>query len=249
MLELTLNTHVDLAQSGVRHGAGLFETLRIREGQPLRLDAHLARLSRGAEYLGIEPAPSAKTICAFLKTHALCSSLNSGVLRFLAVDRALMITVSPWKAERPSRILLGMSQRTTRWSGNPLNRFKTMGYLENWLMIQEAQSRGLFEVLALNEGGRLTDGGRTNVFLVKEGHILTPPASHGALPGTIRQTLLESGFAAESPLGLEDLQAAEAVFLTNALQGVVPIHVLEDGSPKDPAHPLVLAAGEILLKA
>ena len=249
MLELTLDAHVDLAHSAARHGAGLFETIRVQDGQALHLEAHLARLSQGAEYLGLELPPPVKTIRAYLKTHKLCSSLGSGVLRLLAVDRALMISMLPWKAERPPRILVGLSQRTTRWSRDPLNRFKTMSYLANLLMIREAQGRDLFEVLALNEAGRLTDGGRTNVFLVKTGRMLTPPVDHGALPGIIRQTLLESGLAEEASLGPEDLQAAEAIFLTNALQGVVAVHALEDGSVKDPVHPLLLAAEAGLLKA
>jgi branched-chain amino acid aminotransferase len=249
MLELTLETHVDLAHSSARHGAGLFETIRVQDGQPLRLEAHLARLCRGAESLGLEAPPSLKAIRAYLKTHKLCSSLGTGVLRLLALDRALMVSMLPWKVERPPRIVLGISQRTTRWSGNPLNQFKTMSYLANLLMIREAQSRQLFEVLALNETGFLTDGGRTNVFLVKAGHVLTPPASHGALPGIIRQALLEGGLAEESSLESGDLQAAEAVFLTNALQGVVAVHTLEDGPAKDPVHPLVQAAEAYLLKA
>jgi branched-subunit amino acid aminotransferase/4-amino-4-deoxychorismate lyase len=160
-----------------------------------------------------------------------------------------MVTVAPWKAERPPRILLGLSQGTTRWSGNPLNRFKTIAYLENLLLIREAQSRQLFEVLALNEAGFITDGGRTNVFLVKGERVLTPPVEHGALPGIARQTLLKEGLAEEEPLRLKDLRDAEAVFLSNALQGVVPVHALEDGSHKDPAHPKVLATEAYILKA
>ena len=63
----------------------------------------------------------------------------------------------------------------TRRSANPLNRFKTMAYLENLLLTREAEDRALYEVVALNESGRLTDGGRTNLFLVTGDEILTPP--------------------------------------------------------------------------
>lgn len=246
MLELTVDTRVDLAHSSARHGAGLFETIRIRHGQALRLDAHMARLAHGAAFLGLEPPPETYVVDAFLENHTACSRLSSGVLRLLAVDESLIVSVSPWEPSRPARIDIAISHRVVRRSANPLNRFKTMAYLDNLLLTREAEDHALFEVIALNEAGRLTDGGRMNLFLVKGEAILTPPLNEGALPGIARGALLEAGLASEAALEVEDLKQADAVFLTNALHGVVPVHGVEGHLPKDAKHPAIQACAEIL---
>jgi len=246
MLKLTADTCVDLARSGARHGAGLFEAIRIRHGRALRLEAHLSRLAHGAAFLGLEAPPEADVVDAFLENHTACPGLSSGVLRLIAVDESLMVFVSSWEPCRPARIDLGVGRRMMRRSANPLNRFKTMAYLENLLLIREAEDRALFEVIALNECGRLTDGGRTSLFLVMGDAILTPPVQEGALPGVARGALLEAGLGSEAVLEVEDLKAADAVFLTNALHGVIPVHGIEEGGPKNPRHPAIgICAGAI----
>jgi len=246
MLELTLDTSLDLAASAARHGAGVFETIRVVAGSPQRLEAHLARLCAGTAFLGMEAPPSAQVLEGFLRAHTSCPELASGVLRLVAVDQRLMLFLAPWRAQLPERVGIGLSYKITRWSASPLNHFKTLSYLENLLLAREAQERGLFEVVALNEAECLTDGGRTNLFLVKQGELLTPRASDGALPGVVRAALLAAGLAKETSLGIEDLETSEAIFLTNALQGVVPVHAVEDGQALRVDHPLALAAQECL---
>lgn len=242
MLELLTDSRIDLAASGARHGEGLFETLRVRDGAPLRLPMHLQRLAAGARFLGLDAPPEPADVRAFLE--APCAGLASGVLRLLAVDRKLLVLVAPWVPE-PGRITLGLSRETRRCSGSPLNRFKTLSCLENRLMAREAAGRGLFEVVALNEHGRLTDGSRTSLFLVLDGVLLTPPADAGALPGVARRCLLEAGLAREAELTPDDLARAEAVLLTNSLRGAMPAHALE-ARPLDPGHALFGRAAELL---
>ena len=245
MLELLTDTRIDLARSGARHGEGLFETLRVRDGAPLRLAAHLERLAAGARFLGLEPPPPLVQVQAFLAARTACAALSSGVLRLVAVDRLLLVTAGPWQPARPGRIELAVSLELRRFSGNPLNRFKTLAYLENRLLAREAGRRGLFEVVAANEQDRLTDGSRTSLFLVLDGRLLTPPVADGALPGVARRTLLEAGLAREAPLTPRDLAGAEAVLLTNSLQGAVPVDVLA-GRALDPGHPLLVQAAALL---
>ncbi len=246
MLELTLDTRVDLARSTARHGAGLFETIRVRHGRALRLEAHLARLAHGAAFLGLEAPPETQVVEAFLENNASCAGLASGVLRLFAVDESLIVFVAPWTPSRPTRIDIGFSQRGMRRSTNPLNRFKTMAYLENLLLMREAEDRALFEVIALNELGHLTDGGRTSLFIVSGDRLLTPPLADGPLPGIARGALLEAGLAEEASLTPENLEHADGAFLTNALNGILPVHGVEGGSPKDTRHPLILKCAEIL---
>jgi branched-chain amino acid aminotransferase len=221
MLELTWDMEVDLAHSGARGGAGLLETVRVQGGGARRLPAHRARLAAGAAFLGLPEPPPLEALEAFLAPGT--AGLDLGVLRLVAVDGELRCSAGPWAPRWPERIRVEVAEGLRRYSASPLCRFKTLSRLENVLLEREARARGLFEVIAPNETGSLTDGSRTSLFLVRGGRLLTPAAADGALPGVARAVLLDAGLAEEASLRPADLERAEAVFLTNALQGLVPV--------------------------
>lgn len=81
---------------------------------------------------------------------------------------------------------------------------------------------GLFEVLFFNTRGELCEGAFTNVFLRREGQMLTPPVSSGLLPGVLREALLLTGEAEEAVLTQDDLEQAEALWVGNSLRGLIP---------------------------
>lgn len=81
--------------------------------------------------------------------------------------------------------------------------------------------RGLDELVFCNERGELTEGSFTNLFIERNGALLTPALSSGLLPGTLRAELLDRGEAREAVLTLADLDAAEAIFLGNSLRGLI----------------------------
>jgi len=245
MLELLTGAQVDLAVSAARHGEGLFETIRVQAGQARRLEAHLARLARGAAFLGLAPPPEAGTLRAFLAGHTSCASLERGTLRLVALDGRLHVWVQAGLPPGPVRPSAALSVTGRRFSASPLNRFKTLSYLENRLLTREAEDRGLFEVIAPNERGRLTDGGRTSLFVVSEGGLLTPPVEDGALPGVARGCLLEAGLAREAHLEPADLDRAPAILLCNALRGALPLAAWE-GRILEGRHPLLVQAAAVL---
>lgn len=76
------------------------------------------------------------------------------------------------------------------------------------------------EVVFLNEAGEVTEGSRTNIFIQKNGLLLTPPLACGVLPGTLRAYLLASGKATESAITLPDLGTADGIFLGNSVRGL-----------------------------
>lgn len=219
MLALTLEHAVDLATSDARHGWGCFETVRIRGGQARWLDAHLARLGAGCAFLGLGAPPEAEAVATFLTPHLPVS----GALHLTALDGQLLARTGPGPRPLPEPVTLALATSVVRASWSPLHRFKTLSYLENRRLHQEAEALGCFDVVALNEQGRLTDGGRTTLFLVQGDDILTPPEADGALPGIARAVLLAAGLVRESPLTPRDLAEADGVFLANALRGVLPV--------------------------
>ena len=80
---------------------------------------------------------------------------------------------------------------------------------------------GVDEVVFLNERGELTEGSITNLFVERDGVLLTPALDCGLLPGTLRAELLAEGRAREAVLTLADLDTAQAIWLGNSVRGLL----------------------------
>jgi branched-chain amino acid aminotransferase len=221
---------VDPADRGFTLGDGLFETIAVAGGAPRRLAAHLARLERGAHVLDLKlPWPLADLGRAVAET-IVANGLQEGVLR-LTVTRGpalrgllppalahptLVIAPAPWpQAPAPARAVI--ATETRRNERSPLSRIKCLGCLDNVLARKEAASRGADDALLLNTLGRIAEATASNVFLVLDGRLVTPPVDDGALPGVMRADVIAQLSAAERSLTAEDLARASEAFLTNSL--------------------------------
>lgn len=244
MLQLRDQPLVDLSTSGVRHGLGLFETILVRQGRARRLAWHLERMADGAAFLGLDCPPTAEEVSRYVEARIGFSNLDSGVLRLFAYDDCLLATVTSTVPPPLSVATAGFTTRTRRLAGSPQCRFKMLSYVENVLLVREAETRGCLDLVASNERGNLADGGRTSLFVVIEGEVRTPPVEDGALPGVTRRALLEGGLAQEASLNPSNIGTWEAAFLTNALRGVVPLERFEDRILR-PDHPLVREAARL----
>jgi branched-chain amino acid aminotransferase len=112
---------------------------------------------------------------------------------------------------------------------------KSLNYLNNVMAKLEVKQRGGDEALLLNAAGAIAETSVANIFVVRDGDLLTPPSSDGALEGITRATVLELATSLEIPartqsLGRFDLFAADEVFLTGSGAGVVPVRSLDGRS-------------------
>ena len=107
-------------------------------------------------------------------------------------------------------------------SRGPLAGLKSLCYQANRLALRQAEARGAWDALRLNEHGRLLGIAEQLALAMPDG-IFTPPESEGCLPGTVRRRLLEAGAIRERPLTLEDLAAADGLLLMNSLIGALPV--------------------------
>jgi branched-chain amino acid aminotransferase len=110
---------------------------------------------------------------------------------------------------------------------------KSSNLLNNILAVREAQSRGAEEPVLLNQEGFVAEGASTNVFLARGGTVFTPPLSAGILAGITREVVLEllPGLGVpfrEEPLHLEDLRAADEVFMTSTTREIVPVRQVDE---------------------
>ncbi len=219
---------------------GLFETLLVADGRPVRAAAHLDRLGASARELFDRDLPaelpdSLAAAAAPLELGRMRVDLlpENGGLRFeIATEPIDPAIFFPRRAN-------GADVRTVRhpeWAG--AHKWAD----RDWLESVEA-TLGEAVPLILTEAGEVLEAGRANVFLVSGGCLATPPADGRILPGTARAATLELAAdlgvpAAERSLYLEDLERAEDLFLTSSLRGIRPVRSL-DGVPLGPADPLV----------
>ena len=237
----------DPADRGLLLGDGLFETLLCLAGRPLDLEPHLARLTSGARSLGIPFAipldEMADAVAGLLNAEGLTQA--PAALRITLTRGVGPRGLLPPKDCRPN--LLITAQETTaaspaparatiakvrRNEHSPSANLKTLNYLDNVLARKEAEDRGADEAIMFNTAGKLCCGSASNVFLVFRNRLATPPISDGVLPGITRAQILALAPSMgvkidERSLGLDDLQSARAVFLTNSLIGLRSVASVE----------------------
>jgi 4-amino-4-deoxychorismate lyase len=230
---------------GLQYGDGLFETIACLNGRPRLLPAHLARLDAGCARLAI-----ASDLAAIgREVRQLADGCPRAVVKVLvtrgaahargyapsAAGKATRVTLRyPWPADDPAMATQGVRVRIAdlRLGENPaLAGIKHLCRLEQVLARAEWQDPQVHEALMFSSSGALVSGTHSNVFLVKSGTLLTPRLDRAGVSGVMRGCVLalasDSGpQAVEARLTDEDLQAADEIFLTNALHGILPVREL-----------------------
>jgi para-aminobenzoate synthetase/4-amino-4-deoxychorismate lyase len=218
------------APSGPDPGRGLYETVLVAAGKPVALERHLARLAASArELFGAELPVRLAADAALVSTGIELGRLridvepdDAGLLRpgfqTIAIDPADFF--ADWEHGEALRSIAAES-----WSG--AHKWSDRRWLE------DAEAKLGAEVpLLIGADGTVLEAGRANVFTVAGGGLLTPPADGRILPGTARAATLELAAelgiaAAERPLTLADLRAADEVFLTSSVKGLRPARYLD----------------------
>ncbi len=209
-------------------GLELIETLRLEVllGQPRypRLAGHLQRMAGSAAWLGFPWSEAAMRAALDL------GDLADGLYRVrLSLDKAGAFSVrcQPLGSEPGGERLLLLAELRID-ADDPLRRHKTTARsLYDQALARVAERPEVFDVLFLNEQGRVVEGARSNVFARIDGEWLTPPLESGALPGVFRAEMLATGLAREAELRLADLRRAEEIRCGNALRGWVPVTLVE----------------------
>lgn len=238
----TSEAQIPALDHGLLYGDGLFETLRVYDGKFFRLEAHLARLEDSAQYLDLSLPWTRDTLAEALRTTVQANSIAVGSLR-LTVTRGtgppipdpsacdspnFLITARPWTPPDPTAWERGVSVcvagRHPQWH---IPGLKTLCYLPFQQARVAARRQGCEEGL-LEVEGILVEGATSNLFVVRDGELHTPPLESGCLPGITRAVVLElaaqAGIVAEElHLGTEDLRKFGEIFLTNSLQEIMPV--------------------------
>lgn len=201
----------------------LIETLMWEQGSGYVLLArHLDRLMASARYFGF-------TCDIDLVRQALeaqsreISTPRARVRMTLAEDGKVTIGVAPLEAAPAAAPVMRYVISDSRVNSTDAFLYhKTTRrdlYDGEWKHFSE--TAGADEVIYLNERGELAEGSRTNIFLLRDGELLTPALSCGLLPGVLRAEMLADGRVREAVLTLKDLESAEEVYLGNSVRGLL----------------------------
>jgi len=209
--------------------AGVFETLLVRDGRPLELDAHLARLAASLDLLFGMPLPD---LAAPLVRRA-ASNVTLGRLRLNASPAGVSARVTEVAPE-----LVFPAWERASWL-RPLQVCGGIG-AHKWAdrrLLEAAERRagpGALPLVVDADGGVL-EASRANVFVISAGVLVTPPADGRLLPGITRRRVLElaagSGLdVREQAVAYDTLLAADEVFLTGAVRGIEPVRGCDGGA-------------------
>ena len=229
--------------AGFLHAAGLFETMRAYAGQVYRLDQHLDRLINSAKQLLIPVNGDKNSLRQAVQETIAANQLSEARLR-LTISRGdlrddpdrqssgtILITASalvPYPDEFYQQGMTVTIPDAKLSCSNLLARHKSTNYLARLLVLRQARQLGAGEALWFTEKNHLAEGCISNVFLVRDGKLLTPSLDQPILPGITRAVVLELARAQMIPadeqlLTIDDLMQAQEIFLTNSIMEIMPV--------------------------
>jgi branched-chain amino acid aminotransferase len=237
---------VSVFDHGLLYGDGVFEGIRAYNGRVFKLKEHIDRLFRSAQAIllriPLSPAGVTKAVLATCRENRI----RDGYVRLLVTRGRGTLGLNPNRCGRPSVIVIadkiqlyppelyqkGMeivtvpTARNLHSAVNPA--IKSLNYLNNILAKIEANNAGVEEAIMLNAEGYVAECTGDNIFIVREGQLLTPPLSAGALHGITRSVVMdlardEGWVVAEPNLTRYELFNAEECFLTGTGAEIIPV--------------------------
>lgn len=233
---------------GLMYGDGIFETFRGYGGKVFAINKHFARLQSAASFLKINIDFTAKELNDLISKLMLKNSLidkdsrirltltrgkgANGLLPDLSAKSEIIITAEEISLgvrevqEKGLEIVLVETIKIDPRS--PLASHKTLNYIPGIMALGEVREKGGDEGIYLNYDGNVVEGVTSNIFIVKESSLKTPPLSSGLLPGITRDTVIKCAgicniTVEEIDITKEDLLNADEIFITSSVRELVPV--------------------------
>jgi len=224
----------------LKWGAGVFETMRAKEGSILLLPSHVQRLHAGLGILSLSAPFNEKGLASYalelLEKNGCAHSarLRLTVFRDQYGETAFLmeaIEYPPFSFSEQG-ITTGIYPHFKK-SLDSFSPFKTCSYLPYHSAAHFATEKGWDDALVLSHSGGIAESSRSNLFLIRDETVFTPCLQSGCVEGVMRRHLLASmekdGVKlVETNIEMKDLLDAEEVFLTNAIRGIQPIARFEE---------------------
>ena len=237
---------ISVFDHGLLYGDGVFEGIRIYNSRVFLLEEHIDRLYDSAKAIALEiPMAKSEMMEAVAET-CRANGLAEGYIRLVVTRGKGSLGLNPYLCSEPEVIIIAakiqlyprelyenglkiVTVGTVRNHPEAINpRIKSLNYLNNVLAKIEAINAGCMECLMLNHKGEVAEASGDNVFAVRNGVIITPPSSCGALEGLTRNKVIELAQEAglvvqERVMARYDLYVADEVFLTGTAAEIISV--------------------------
>lgn len=221
---------------------GVYEVIPVYAGKAFRLKEHLARLQRSLDGIRLSmPLSDAEWHQAIGELIRLNGEEELSVYIQITrgpapkrshlfpdvVNPTIFMMTMPRRPPEPELLATGVSAMTLNDIRGRYCDLKTIALLPNVLLSQEAVDRGYAEAILIRDG-LVTEGAASNVFIVHDGVLVTPPCGQFLLPGTTRDLLIELAQEHDIPcreadITLDQLAEASEVWLTNSPREILPV--------------------------
>ncbi len=249
---------ISIFDHGFLYGDGVFEGIRAYNGKVFKLWEHIDRLYDSAKAIDLEIPMSKEEFGKIILETLRRNGLRDAYIRPIVTRGVGDLGLDPKKCGRPTVIVItkpwgklygdlyerGLKAVTVTVRRNPPDalppNIKSLNYLNNILAKIEANVKGGDEAIFLDANGYVSEGSGDNIFIVKNGIVMTPPTVNN-LKGITREAVVELIKELNVPfkevnLGLYDLYTADEVFVTGTAAEIAPIVVVDgrkigDGKP------------------
>ncbi len=243
---------VSVYDHGLLYGDGCFEGIRVYGGRIFKLRSHLERLHRSADLIRLAPAYPIAELAQAVRDTVAANGLSDAYIRVLLTRGVGGLGLHPFRCPRPGTIVIvdsiqlyppelyeqGMKVIVAKRPRIPVAcldpAIKSLNYLNNILAKIEAIDAGVLEAVMLNTDGFVCECTGDNIFLVKDGQILTPPEDAGILHGITRAFVMHElaprlgRRVQQKPLRLEEFYGADEVFLTGTAAEIIGVSAIGD---------------------
>lgn len=243
---------VSVDDRGFRYGDGVFETMRVYDGTPFRESAHLDRLERSCDHIGLKHGVSRSELRQRIRDTLDANECAEAYIR-LSITRGVQPgTITPDPSIDPTVVIYFRPLQRGGSAGQPIwdapARLQTVPYRRipadsipssmkshNYLsgILGRLSMTDADEALFLDTEGNLSEGAASNLFFVVDDVLYTPSESCSILPGITRQTVMTLAIESDVPLETgryapDRLYSASEVFLTNSIQEIRPVLSVDD---------------------
>ncbi|WP_462411270.1 D-amino-acid transaminase [Neobacillus sp. Marseille-QA0830] len=245
---------VDMEDRGYQFGDGVYEVIRVYQGKLFTLEEHLARLERSLAEISIKPPYTIQELTEMLYELVEKNNLDTGII-YMQITRG----VAPRNHAFPSGEVTPSLTAYTKELARPLAQLKSgvktiltedirwlrcdiksLNLLANVLAKQKAAENNCYEAIQ-HRGQEVTEGSSSNVFIIKNGVVITHPSTQLILKGITKDVILKQCENLQIPVeervfSLDELSGADEVFLSSTTSEVMPIIEINGNTVKD-GHP------------
>lgn len=250
---------ISVYDHGFLYGDGVFEGIRVYNGNVFRMKEHMKRLYESAMSILLEIPYSIDELSELVLHTVEKNQLKDAYIRLVISRGKGDLGLDPNKCHKPSIVIIVeplaifpkslyekgidiVTVPTRRNRPDVLSpKVKSLNYLNNVLVRIEAHLAGVSEALMLNDQGYVAEGSADNIFIYKNGKLMTPPGYVGALEGITRNAIIgyakELGYeVSEEPFTRHDVYTAEEVFLSGTAAEIISVikvdgRVIGNGRP------------------